>query len=347
LYEVIRGSVIDQIIRDSGKIDVYVVSEESVAPKRVLPRGWLPHRPWNRYLASLLLVLLMTLCGFPLRQFLDATNLVMLYLAAVVIAAVFLGRGPATLASFVSVFSFDYFFVNPRFSFSVSDTQYLLTFIGLLIVGLIISNSAAMLRDQVNTLRKRNRQTQAINDLSRDLTSAAGLEQVLQAVILNISQMFNRDTIILLPEGARLVNRASTPGFTLNVADLAVAEWSFKNGKPAGKGTDTLPSSALRYIPLQTAHGSVGILGVKPQDHQDILTHDQRAILDSYANLSAMAIERASFSLATSSPKTPRVTRLPSAFSLAPSSQARSSVSPPIRRRADRRASMRLERGLR
>jgi two-component system sensor histidine kinase KdpD len=83
----------------------------------------------------------------------------MIYLVAVVFSAVFLGRGPAILASVVSVLAFDFFFIDPRLTFTVYDTQYVLTFIGLLIVGLIISNSAAILRDQVEVLRRRSQQT--------------------------------------------------------------------------------------------------------------------------------------------------------------------------------------------
>ncbi len=155
-----------------------MVSEGHEAPQKISTRAWQPHRPWSRYAHSIGLVVLMTLLGFPLRNWLDPTNLVMLYLAAVVIAAVFLGRGPSVLASLLSVLAFDFFFVNPRYTFRVSDTQYILTFVGLLLVGLIISSSAAMLRDQLGVLRSRNRQAQAVNALSSELNSAIGLEQV-------------------------------------------------------------------------------------------------------------------------------------------------------------------------
>jgi len=294
-FEFIRGSVIDQIIRSSGKIDVYVVSEDTVVPQKATPLLWRPHRPLGRYLLSSALAVLFTLLGFPLRRFLDPTNLVMLYLVAVVIAAVFLGRGPAILASILSVLAFDYFFVDPRFSFAVTDTQYLLTFSGLLLVGLIISNSAALLRDQVDALRRRERQTQAVNNLSRELTGAISLGEVLEVTIRNIGELFNRDVVILLPEGDQLAQKKATPGFEMSETDLAVAEWAFKNGQPAGHGTDTLPSAAIRFMPLLTARGTVGVLGVRPPEPESILTPDQRMLLEGFANLSALAIERAAF----------------------------------------------------
>ncbi|HZU87199.1 MAG TPA: sensor histidine kinase KdpD, partial [Anaerolineaceae bacterium] len=298
-FEILRGSVIDQIIRNSGLIDVYVVGEGTETLKktdpRLLPDSITPHKPWNRYIGSMLLVFLMTLLGFPLRPYLDPTNLVMLYLVAVVLSAVFLGRGPSILASVVSVLAFDFFFVDPRLTFSVNDTQYLLTFIGLLGVGLIISNSASLLRDQVDALRRRGQQSQALNNLGRELTAAITLEQVLQTVILHVNDMFNRETVILLPEKERLVVKASTPGFTVGESEVAVADWAIKHGKEAGRGTTTLPAAAIRYIPLITAGETVGILGIKPQDAQSFLSDDQRVLMEGVVNLAAIAIERASF----------------------------------------------------
>ena len=298
-FEILRGTVIDQIIRNSGKIDVYVVSEGVESPQKAV-RGIeinrvAPHRYIGRYLSSILLVMLMTLLSFPLRTLLDPTNLVMLYLVAVVLSAVFLGRGPSILASVVSVLAFDFFFVDPRFTFTVNDTQYILTFIGLLIVGLIISSSAALLRDQVDVLRRRGQQSQALNNMSRELTAAITLDQVLDIVIRNVSDMFNRETVILLPENGRLAVKASTPGFVINESELAVADWAFKHGKEAGRGTTTLPAAAIRYLPLKTAGETVGVLGTKPQDPQDFLGEDQRVLMEGVVNLAAIAIERASF----------------------------------------------------
>jgi two-component system, OmpR family, sensor histidine kinase KdpD len=300
-FEFIRGTVIDQIIRNSGMIDVYVVSEATEPLQKTgqarFPEAMTPHRPLRRYLASLLLVFLVTLAGFPLRSFLDPTNLVMIYLVAVVIAAVFLGRGPSILASIVSVMAFDFFFVDPRFSFSVKDTQYLLTFAGLFIVGMIISSSAALLRDQVDALRRRGQQSQALNNMSRELTASVTLGQVLETVIRNVSDMFHCETVILLPENGHLAVKASTPGLSITESELAVADWAFKNGKEAGGGTTTLPAAAIRCAPLITAKETVGVLGSlgnKLQDPQNFFSGDQRELLEGVVNLAAIAIERAS-----------------------------------------------------
>ena len=307
-FELIRGTVIDQIIRSSGMIDVYVISEEAAlkastaarrdeglkkGQKRRLPQAITPHPPLGRYLLSLILVLVFTLLGFPLHGVIEPTNLVMIYLAGVVIAAVFLGRGPAVLASIASVLAFDFFFVAPRFTFSVSDTQYLLTFLGLLIVGLIISSSSSLLRGQVDMLRQRQQESQALNHFSRELTAAITLDQVLDTVIHHVGKMFNRQAAILLPEANHLVVKAATAALKLDESELAVAEWTYKNNRPAGNGTDTLSASTIRFIPLETVRGIIGVLGIKAQNNEQALSPAQRVLMEGVVNLSALAIDRA------------------------------------------------------
>lgn len=315
-FELLRGgSVVDQIIHKSGTIDVYVVSEEveervtPPPPSKLLPRRWL------LYLMSVLLVAVVTVLSLPAFGRLEPTNLVMFFLAAVVISAVWLGRGPSILASFLSVVAFDFFFVHPRYSFAVSDTEYILTFVGLMAVGLIISSSASLLRDQVDQLRRREANARAVNALSKELTAAVDLASVFQVVIRVLGQTFERDVVILLPDGQLLMEKAATNGFYLDPNEKAVALWAYQNGQPAGRGTETLSAVAIHFLPLKTARGVVGVLGIKSPDQDRYLTQDERMLLDNFANLSALAIERALFAEQASQAETLRSTeRLQSAL---------------------------------
>ncbi len=295
--EVFQPSVVEEILRKSGRVDVYVINEDRQTLQPARRRSsWLPNPPLQRYPASLLLVGAATLINLAIHPYLAAENLVMIYLAAVVIAAVFLGRGPSMLASLVSVMVFDFFLVEPRFSFAVRDTQYLITFLGLLVVGLIISNLASLLSDQVAVLRKREAQTQAINRFSQDLTGAITLEQVLEIALENIGAVFKRGAVVLLPdEKGRLVQKSAPPGDTLGPAENEAAEWAYRNGLPAGRGSETLPHVENHYVPLKTSHGVVGVLGIRLQTSSDLLSPDEAALLGSFSNLSALAIERARF----------------------------------------------------
>lgn len=315
-FELLRGgSVVDQIIHESATIDVYVVSEEVGQRITPPPPSKILHRRWDLYLKSVFLVAAVTVLSLPAFGRLESTNLVMFFLAAVVISAVWLGRGPSILASLLSVVAFDFFFVHPRYSFAVSDTEYVLTFIGLMAVGLIISSSASLLRDQVDQLRRRESNARAVNSLSKELTAAVDLDSVLQVVIRVLGQTFGRDVIILLPDGMALIEAAATNGFSLDANERAVALWAFQNGQPAGRGTETLSAVAMRFLPLKTARGSVGVLGVKSSDQSRYLTQEERMLLDNFANLAALAIERASFAEQASQAETLRSTeRLQSAL---------------------------------
>jgi two-component system, OmpR family, sensor histidine kinase KdpD len=291
--ESLRGSIVDEIIRNSGPIDVYIMSDPAgplPKPARDTSR---PHRPYRRYIFSALLVAVATFISFPFQNLIHPTNLVMVYLAVVVIAALYWGRGPSILASLLSVVAFDFFFIEPKLTFTVTDTQYLLTFFSLLVVGLIISSLTSQVRDQLEALQQREAQTSTLYSLSRDLTIAIGLEAVLQTVIAHIGETIRRDTVILLPKGESLEVRACSPGFELGEDELAVALWAFQHGQPAGRGTATLPAASVRYLPLKTTHGTVGVLGAKPASPSDLLNPEQRQFLDAYANLAALAIERA------------------------------------------------------
>jgi two-component system, OmpR family, sensor histidine kinase KdpD len=315
-FEILRGgSVVDQIIRESGTIDIYVISEEHNEPISLPSTSYLLKRHWERYIKSLLLVALVTIINALFFHDLEPTNLVMFYLASVVISAVFWGRGPSILASMVSVLAFDFFFIHPKFTFIVSDTEYIVTFIGLLGVGLIISSSASLLRDQVDQLRKRESNAHAINALSKELTAAVNLDGVLRVVEKKLSQTFECEVVILLPEGLDLFVRASTNGTTLDQNELAVAEWSFHNRQVAGQGTETLPAACIRCLPLETSHGIVGVLGVKSSIQTRFAAVNDRLLLENFTNLAALAIERALFAEQASQTESLRTTeRLQSAL---------------------------------
>ena len=307
-YEISHRTIVDQLIKNSGAIDVYVVSERVITTQKVNTSPEKSHFNLRPFLGSALLILITTGLGFLLSPFLEPVNLLMLFLLTVILSAVFFGKNPTIFTSILSVLVFDYFFIEPQFTFSVNDTQYILTFIGLLIAGLVISNSAALLRDQINTLRKREKQNQTLKSFSRELTAAITLEEVLQAAIHHISDMFNCKMVIFLPQDNQLIARSSTKDFSINESELALADWSFKNGKEAGNGTNTLPAATIRYLPLLTSHETVGLIGLKLDDIDSLQSSDQRILLEGVVNLAAIAIERALFAQKAAQTETMRNT---------------------------------------
>ncbi len=253
-------------------------------------------RRWFRYIEGVALVALAMLLGLPLRSIIEPGNLVMLFLMAVVIAALYLGRGPSLLASLLSALAFDFFFVEPHFSLTVKDTQYLLTLFGLLLVSLVVSNLAGLVLGQMEASRQREAETAALYALGREVAVAVDLDAICKAITHQISQALAADVIILLPSGSRLVRSCSTPGFGFEQEEQALANFSFTYAEPSGYGSENSPDARSRYLPLQTAHGVTGVLGICPPANARSLAREQIHLLEGFANLAALAIERAQLS---------------------------------------------------
>jgi len=290
----LSGSIVDQLIYASGAIDVYVISEQPDIKPVNTTEEFRPHSPYWRYLIALLMVVLTTFIGHLIHTRLEPVNLVMLYLVNTMVAAVYLGRGPALLTSILGVLAFDFFLVPPYLTLAVSDTQYFITFIGLFLVSFVVSSLTARSQKQAEAAIQREAHTSALYTLGRDLTSATDLHQVAEIVISHISQVFGRDVAIFLPENGTLKLFAATGDYAPDANEMAVATWSFEHDQPAGVGTDTLPAVSLRCQPLKTARGQIGVLGIHPKESGKFLSPDQRQTFHAFANQAALAVERAS-----------------------------------------------------
>lgn len=289
----LAGSVVDQLVYASGDIDIYVISGTVEGARSAMPNEWTPHRPLARYALSLALVALATFFGVLVRGRIEPTNLVMLYLVAVVLSAIYLGRGPSLLAAIAGVLAFDVFLIPPYYTFAVSDTQYILTFFVLLTISLVVSTLTARVREQAEAAVQREARATALYSLGRDLTSATGLDQVAEIIIAHIGEVFGRQVAIFLPKDGQVATFAHSADYIPDENELAVANWVFQHEQPAGRGTDTLPAAVMRCQPLKTAQGMVGVLGVRPSDEDSHLTLEQRQSLLSFADQAALAIERA------------------------------------------------------
>jgi two-component system sensor histidine kinase KdpD len=285
--------LVDQIIRLSGTIDVYVVSITAgeKKPEAGIARPGKPV-PWAEYVKSLVLVIAASVVCELVRPFLDPTNLVMIYLLAVVLTATRLGLKPAILTAFLSVLAFDFFFVPPRLTFAVADTEYFLTFFALFTVGVVISTLVSQTRERAEAIRGREIQTASLYYLSRDLAAAADVEGILHAIIKNIGESLEARLVVLLAEGDRLEIKAASAGLTLPAKELAVADWAFRKHQPAGRGTETLISAAMLYLPLQTTSGVLGTLGVQLDNEADYASPETRRLLNAFATQATLAIER-------------------------------------------------------
>ncbi|MBU0965171.1 MAG: sensor histidine kinase KdpD [Proteobacteria bacterium] len=294
--EFLRPPIVDQIIRCSGQIDVYVVSigtaetSEAMLPK---PRK---STLWQGYLAAVALVCMASLLCLLLTPFFSPTNMVMIYLLGVVLASIRLGREPAILTAFLGVLAFDLFFVPPRFTFAVEDTEYLLTFFSLFTVGVVISTLVARGRERIEAIRTRERETASLYYLSRDLAAAADTATIIGALRKNTGESLNAELMVFLPAGEQLKLMDTSDGLKPDLKEQAVAEWAFRNGQPAGRGTATLGSATNFYLPLKTSSSTMGVLGIKLAKEADYTSRQHRLLLDAFASQTVMALERVQLS---------------------------------------------------
>ena len=243
---------------------------------------------------GLVLVGIATLIGRLINQLFTPATIMALYVLAVGITAYLGGLGPSIMVSFVGVLAFDFFFVRPYLSFSVSDTQYIFTFLVLLLVGIIISYLTARVRRQTEAAKIKERETYALFALGRDLAVSNDLESYMQVIIKRARETFGHDVIAFLPDPEKKNNlKPYTGGQNLVVDEneRSAAIWAFEHQKIVGSGTDTLPNSKARFIPLVTARGKVGVLAILVTDDKDKLTIGQERLLEAYADLAAVAIE--------------------------------------------------------
>lgn len=294
----LRGSFADRLGKLGPDLDLVIVALENDS----LPQPGKEHdsrnfsEKWRIQLrgcaVAVALCALITLLSQWLLPGFDQANLVMVYLLGVAIVALFFGRWPSVLAAVINVASFDLFFVQPQWSFAVSDMQYLLTFAVMLIVGITIGNLTAGVRYQARVARYREQRARHLYEISRGLSQALTTEDIAKTSRHFLSSSFQAKTVLLLPqEDGKLQQMVGETGGLLSV-DEAIARWSFDKGMPAGAGTDTLPGVPYQLLPLATSKQTFGLLAIEPSNLRQLMVPEQQRLLQTFAVLIASALER-------------------------------------------------------
>lgn len=289
----IFGSLVDELIRHSGEIEIFIVpAEENIKEQRRIFNLNIT-ASWMDYLQAIVIVMLCTVVNFLLYPYLQVSNLIMVYLIGVVAVAAKGQQGPAILSSFLSVLTFDFFFIPPQFSFAVSDVQYFITLIVMLLVSQLISHLTIVIKRQAQLSRLHARRTSAMYSLSRKLATQRGIDQVLQIAVKFISELFDSDVYAIMPdENKQLVIRAgSTYIHELDSKEQSIAQWVFELGQPAGLGTQTLSYSRALYLPLTGVDWTVGVLRIEPKDASRFDASESMHLLETCVHQIALALE--------------------------------------------------------
>ncbi len=291
--ELWRGSVVYDLIRKSGNIDVYVINEADESPQRTPTSPVLQRPAIHAYFLSAGAVCLAGVAAKILESFVALPNLSMVFLMAVLFSAVTWGLGPSIFASILSLLVYNFFFVSPVYTFTVANPQDILALVIFLITAVLTSNLAARVRHQADAAKHREARTAALYALSRQIAVAPGLDDVLRAIMTQVAQILGAKVVALLPEADQLVLKGGYPAdIRLTAAERAAATWAWQHNQPAGRGADTLPGGEWFYLPLRTAQSTVGVLGLQFETPETVLAPDQRRLLEALAGQAAVAIER-------------------------------------------------------
>jgi two-component system sensor histidine kinase KdpD len=292
----VSPNVVDEVLRLSGAIDVYVIqgmngggAEQPTPPRRAPIR-------WTHYLAAFALVAVAAaVAGLLELAGLSEANKAVVFLPAVVLAAMWWGLGPGILSAILSVLAFDFLFVPPYYTFAVQDIQYLFTLVILAAVALLVGTLAARLRRQIQTSRSRENRLEVLYRLSRALSDVAGAHQLAIAAQREVASVFGGAVHIYLPHGSILEPVVSSETERDDPAapgqELAVATWAYEHSQVAGMGTDTLPNARAIFLPLVTPQATVGVLAVELRS-PNALSPENRQLLETLATQIGMAIER-------------------------------------------------------
>ena len=306
------GSMVDTIVRQANDIDIHVVGNDSnflsqaganpYFSRSRLYLGLASEEPSpifklrEGYMWAVTATAICTAIAWLMFDHFDLANLIMVYLLGVVVVAARYGHGPSVLSSFLSVLLYDFCFVPPRFSFAVSDSQYLVTFAVMLLVALVISSMTATTHHQARIAGHRERRIASIYAMSRELAASRGEANIVRIAVKHVTEVFEAQAVVLLPNETGRIIYPKDEGIAQSChgSDLSVAQWVYDHGQMAGQGTDTLPGGDMVYLPLKTSSGMIGVLALLPLNPARIALPEQQRLLETFVSQIALALERVS-----------------------------------------------------
>ena len=233
-----------------------------------------------------------TLGAVALRPHVEATNLAMLYLIGVTLAAMRSSWQTSIALSLASVAAFDFFCVPPYYAFRVDDYQYVITFVAMLVSALVISTQTGSIRRHAAEASARGARTEALYRLSGRLSGHARIFDVARLAAEYVQELFGGSVMILFPEDGRVTFRKRTSQqLCVASSEEPAAQWAFENRERAGRGCNAMMHASAVYLPMIGAGEPVGVMAVLPESKGPIPA-DQLQLLDVLANQTAMVIER-------------------------------------------------------
>jgi two-component system sensor histidine kinase KdpD len=284
------GRLLRRLTRETGNIDLHVVRAEKNDATKAEPRGrWPVQISWNQYAAAVVAVAGVGLLNVVISQFTGPRVPGFVFLLAVVLLALFLGRGPVFLAGALSALAWNYFFLPPRFTFIITSTEDACLFGLYFVVAIVLGQLVSRVRAREQAERYREERAIALYQLTRELAQAGTRDEVVWQLMAEVARVFRASVAVAFPIGQKLAVHPDS-SLTLTEKELNVAEWAFHHRQAAGRFTDNLPGAEVMHLPMVTERAVLGVLAVALPDRT--LTLAQRDLLEAYGRQAALVLDR-------------------------------------------------------
>lgn len=274
-------NLVHRLIQYSGNIDVYILGADEHVKDRFKKIISFPQftSDLSQYFTVSIFVILSSLICYLVKDLIgyQAVSFALLFLVSIL--ALFYGIGPILLAATLSAAIWDYFFIPPPYTFHIGQPINVLMLIMFFIIALLNGILTSRTRRQEQKIRIREERTNALYQLTRDLTNASGYNEVTKIVALYIQKYFHLDYAIILKKEFNQLETELQSGSKIQLSEneMSIANWVFKNSTKAGKYTDTLPSVDYTFYPLKGNSGNMGVIAVK---HPNVFTHGEEQFWD-------------------------------------------------------------------
>ncbi len=314
-----KGSPASRLLHTPSEFELHLITP-TVEKKEIEPKPTSERFAFNArdYLITILMVAVVTLLNLLLERFVNPMSLVYIYLIATIASALLFGTEPSLFSSVLSLLTFDFFFTVPRYSFSMHHPHDIINVVVFFLTSIIIGQLVKITRRQNLLLQLRIRRITLIEEMSKEFLMLPPVEQFVGGLVRNskewentltlfrttvldhishiaikyLSKIIDAPSFLLFSgkDGRLQIWARSKPDIDLTPNEMAVAEWTYTHGEPAGAGTQTLPNIGVFFIPMKSLEETLGVIGIQ-YDFKNLLL-DQRRLLGAISNLSALAAAR-------------------------------------------------------
>lgn len=259
-----QKSITNRLIKESGDIDVYVVSQPGIKEKVKFKRTRkLDFKSLiNEFSLILPSLFFITLTGYILEDVISQWGLSLIFLSHIIYISAYYSKIASMTVSILSALVWNYIFIPPRFTFIISKTEDIMVYLVFFIVAIVTSNLSSKLHEKEKFLKKRERRLELLYELSQEIVNNPDFERVMFKLAKYIGNYFNSEAMLFIYDGEQETCNIY-PNRDLDIYEQEITSWVINNGIAAGKGTDTFSDSEYHFYPINSTNRIEGVIILK------------------------------------------------------------------------------------